>query len=1161
MATGCFQTVDGTNNTYGDVIISNGSQVITRQLEVKPGTNRRAYELKLDETGGWFQGSGSTGPLASKDYIKQVFSNVTSLRIRAKYTGSADLKAGIENVTLFKWKVGLGPMISDFTPSSGKPGTPLTITGLNFSENRDENHVFFGGMKAEITNATSTQLAVKVPAGAQYSSITVINDKTGNSSTTTQRFNPLFDNDGDFGGRITPASLEKQGSITIDATYNNNIKGLNIGDVDGDGKNDVIATEGTQKKIYIYRNLGLGGDITEASFAPKITLDKGDGRTILGDFDGDGKLDIVSTHHEGNYSYLVFHHNTSTPGNISFKEPTLSLTPSYLTRDIAASDLDGDGLQEIIATHPNGGLGMYLWVHHNVSYRGKIEFAYGKSFSSGLTGISKVVVEDLNNDGKAEIVVVSGNICILQNISSIGNVRFEPLIKFAVSPGVYDVIVNDFDKDNKPDFLVRSGNPKDVIIRKNTHSGDGLLKISDFETEFVFASELLNYGNVTMTDMNSDDKPDVIINDQSNLAVFENTSDGNTLDATSFDEGTVFEGVNNGNSVRPAIGDLNGDNKPDVVMSFSSNGGARLLFFKNTSFPSPVINAVTNASSQPIRTMSIDGTVKLKGSNFKTANEEPFIALAGAPVSIVSVSNAEAAIKVDATQVNKRISVINHGLTAFAPTTVSTIYATEGPLNEMTFSNHVDIPLTSVSTGLDVADLNNDGTLDILVEENQATAVFLNSSHTPGATIASGMFTKYAANITRGNAVRTSDFDGDGKLDVIANGSLYRNSSAGGTLSFEAPVSGNISGNTRYLVNYDFNKDGKPDLVSVYREGNLVTIHRNQTRKGSFSTLPIISSFVHSGNAIKYNTGGAVQEITAADFDGDGYDDIAYGVSSATDNVTVIRNKGRNRRLTSESFEEAKTFPAGDVPLSIGSGDFDGDGQPDLAVGNNASEFLSIYKNTSTTGNISFTRTDIPSISKANSVEVADIDGDGKPDVLVTYNTTNTTGSFAIFKNTSTSSAISFTRIDYLLPNVPYNLEVADLNHDNKLDILIARSSGSEKFLSIFENKLVIDESVIPDPDPDPVTSVEENYLEKTIVIYPNPAKEYFNVKYSAESSRKEVSIKLYNAQGRIIQETKSSSSLDSEFNFDTSSYQSGVYHLVVSDGVKTVSRKVLLVR
>ena len=65
------------------------------------------------------------------------------------------------------------PFIESIDPAFGEFGSTIIINGSNFSANDEDNTVFFGGLEANILNATENELMVSVPYGANHSPISV----------------------------------------------------------------------------------------------------------------------------------------------------------------------------------------------------------------------------------------------------------------------------------------------------------------------------------------------------------------------------------------------------------------------------------------------------------------------------------------------------------------------------------------------------------------------------------------------------------------------------------------------------------------------------------------------------------------------------------------------------------------------------------------------------------------------------------------------------------------------------------------------------------------------------------------------------------------------------------------------------------------------------
>ena len=126
-----------------------------------------SFSVKLDETAGWRLG-GTNGPLATQQDIVKALSGVTAIRINGRYISTFPAaSASLDNVRLEQRTIQTAPSISSFSPTSGNPGTSITITGNNFDATLANNVVYFGLVQGTITSASITSLMATVPAGAQ----------------------------------------------------------------------------------------------------------------------------------------------------------------------------------------------------------------------------------------------------------------------------------------------------------------------------------------------------------------------------------------------------------------------------------------------------------------------------------------------------------------------------------------------------------------------------------------------------------------------------------------------------------------------------------------------------------------------------------------------------------------------------------------------------------------------------------------------------------------------------------------------------------------------------------------------------------------------------------------------------------------------------------
>ena len=548
------------------------------------------------------------------------------------------------------------PTVTSFSPSSGSVGTVVTITGINFSATAASNTVYFGATKATVTTAIATQLTVTVPSGATYQPITVtVSGLTAYSNTpfiVTFPSTALIDLTSfatkvDFGTGTGPQSIA-------------------VGDVDGDGKPDLVIPNYSSTTLSVFRNTSLSGLITVSSVAAKVDFTTGTNPepVAFGDVDGDGKPDLVVANY-GSNTVSVFR-NTSVSGSITTGSlaAKVDFVTGTLPRGVAIGDVDGDGKPDIVVGNQTSNT---VSVFRNTGTPGSVtpgSFAAKVDFTTGVDPI-RVSLGDLDGDGKPDLVVgnyTSSTISVFRNTSVSGAITsgsFAAKVDFTTGTNPLGITTGDLDGDGKPDLVVTNNGSATVSVFRNT-STPGSITTGSLTTKIDFATTGSNPYNVSIGDMDGDGKPDLVVaNSTSNtVSVFKNTSVSGAITTGSFAPKVDFT-----TGVQPfnvAIGDMDGDGKPDLVVA--NNSSNTVSVFRNTvAAPGP---APTIANFNPT-SGAVGTSVTITGTNFDAT-----------PANNTVKFNATAAIVTASTATSITTSVPAGAITGTITVTVGSLTAT-----------------------------------------------------------------------------------------------------------------------------------------------------------------------------------------------------------------------------------------------------------------------------------------------------------------------------------------------------------------------------------------------------------------------------------------------------------------------------------------------------
>lgn len=284
-------------------------------------------------------------------------------------------------------------------------------------------------------------------------------------------------------------------------------------------------------------------------------------------------------------------------------------------------------------------------------------------------------------------------------------------------------------------------------------------------------------------------------------------------------------------------------------------------------------------------------------------------------------------------------------------------------------------------------DLNGDNRPDLAVIHDVNIAVSLNTTPTGNVMATFAPAIAYGTGPVGTGAV-IGDFTGDGVNDIAVSNavsekvSVLRNTTAtnGSAPSFVDSVLFATGTTPSGIAAADFNADGKLDLVTSNNDTSNVSVLMNT------NTVPTALSFATKQDFTSA-VNGLARAVTTADFNGDGRVDLAVANNAVNGSVAVLLNTTAAGAST-PTFASHADFPAGLCPYDVATGDFNGDGRPDIVIPNQCAGTVSLLLNTTPIGAL------IPTFAAdvefgtgrypdPRSIATADINGDGLLDIIV----------------------------------------------------------------------------------------------------------------------------------------------------------------------------------
>jgi hypothetical protein len=781
--------------------------------------------------------------------------------------------------------------------------------------------------------------------------------------------------------------------------------GLVAGDFNGDGRTDLASVNSNDNTVSVLLGNGNGTFQAQVNYA----VGSGPAAIVVGDFNGDGRTDLATVNsNDDDVSVLLGN------GDGTFQAQRTYPADGIFPVALVAGDFNGDGRIDL-ATADQGGSDHFdvslLLGNGDGSFQPPVLYPVAPGLFNLTTG-------DFTGHGRTDLAVTADGEDAVSVLLSNGDGTFQPYTTYAAGAQPFALVADDFNGDGRSDLAVANAESNNVSVLLGNGNGTFQSPVNYLVGGFPLA--------IAAGDFNGDGRDDLAIANSGDgtVSVLLNNGDGTFQPQVGYRAGSGANWI--------ATGDFNGDGHTDLAVANANDNDVSVLLNNGDGTFAPSSPSVAAPVDRPVvADLTGDGVsdafvINGAGAILWRRGRPQAPGTFDPPITINPGHPARDIVAVD-TNLGPVLAGVD------ATDNAISLYAWRGGAFDVIGS----LPTGSFPAHIVAANLSGGGASDLVVRNasDGTLSVYLNTDNQ------SGPFTTlpppFAPPITVPVGPGASDVSlapdsGDGRTDIVVTYSttgevgVVRNLGPG---VFAPPVlypagsglyavSSTSAGGPAALTTLEATAGVAAANLTPGGPADLVAVNPGSNTLGILSGL----SAGRFSNPVTLTTASPPIAVLAADLESHDIPDI---ITLSTRGVTVYRGDGKGGFLA-----DPFTIGAGPEPTGITVADINHDGKPDLLVGNAYGDLLVLLGN----GDGTFQ----PYHSANQDVALAVLpNGSATPDFVFADQGLNQ----VVVDSSNGQSSVLANQTSGLL--APGAVVLADLNGDGIPDLIVANSGGN----------------------------------------------------------------------------------------------------------------------